>query len=167
MKLNGKKIVILVEEIFNDHEFWYPYYQLKEAAAEVTVVGSGSSEIYTGKSGTKASADLSADNIDVSDYDGIVIPGGYAPDHMSRNPAMVKLVKAFYEAGKPIAAICHAGWMLVSAGILKGKKITSYFTQKNDLITAGNRGVIVDGCLVTSMTSYNLQVFMETFFNMV
>jgi len=93
MELEGKKFIILVEEIFNDHEFWYPYYRLKEAGAQVVVVGSGSADAYKGKSGTVAKPDVSADQVSASEFDGIIIPGGYAPDHMRRYPAMVKLVK--------------------------------------------------------------------------
>jgi len=130
MELKEKNVIILVEQIFNDLEFWYPFFRLKEAGAKVAVVGSGQSETYTGKSGTQAVVDKSVDDIHVVDYDGLVIPGGYAPDHMRRYPAMVKLVTDMVEMDKPVAAICHAGWMLVSAGILKGKTVTSFFAIK-------------------------------------
>jgi protease I len=122
MLLKDKKIIILIEELFNVFEFWYPYYRLKEEGAEVTVVGSGSAEVYTGKPGTQAKADVSADKVSAENFDGIVIPGGYAPDMMRRHPAMVNLVKDFFKNDKLIAAICHAGWMLISAKILSGRK---------------------------------------------
>jgi hypothetical protein len=93
MKLKGKKVLILVETFYNEFEFWYPYYRLKEAGAQVTVVGSGSAETYTSKAGLPVTVDTSADKVSVADYDGVVIPGGYAPDHMRRYPAMVGLVK--------------------------------------------------------------------------
>ena len=117
MELTGKRIIILVENMYNEHEFWYPYYRLKEAGAEVVVVGSGSLQ-YTGKFGIPAKADDSAKNLSSSDFDGIIIPGGYAPDFMRRNPDMIRLVKEASDAGKIVAAICHAGWVLASAKIL-------------------------------------------------
>lgn len=165
MELNGKKILILVETFYNEFEFWYPYYRLKEAGAEVTVVGSGSAETYHSKSGLPARADTTADAVSVDDFDGVVIPGGYAPDHMRRYPAMVNLVKEFDRAGKPVAAICHAGWMLASADIVRGRKVTSYFSIKDDLVNAGgewvDEEVVIDGRLVTSRTPDDLPAFMR------
>ncbi len=165
MELDGKKIIILVEELFNDHEFWYPYYRLKEAGAEVVVVGSGSDETYKGKSGTVAKPDVSADQVNAADFDGIIIPGGYAPDMMRRHPKMVQLVKSVFEAGKVVAAICHAGWMLASAEILEGRTVTSFFAIKDDLVHAGatwvDKDVVVDGNLITSRTPDDLPTFMR------
>ncbi len=165
MELKGKKIVILVETLYNEFEFWYPYYRLKEAGAQVTVVGSGSADTYTSKAGLPVKVDTTADKVVVADYDGVVIPGGYAPDHMRRYPAMVGLVKGFAQAGKLVAAICHAGWMLVSADIIRGRSITSYFSIKDDLVNAGGNWVdkeaVVDGSLVTSRTPDDLPAFMR------
>lgn len=164
MELSGKKILILVEEMFNTHEFWYPYYRLKEAGCEVVVVGSGSKETYTGKPGTEVTVNTSADQVATADFDGIVIPGGYAPDLMRRYPKMVQLVRDFYEEGKVVAAICHAGWMLASADILKGKTVTSFFAIKDDLVHAGakwvDEQVVVDGKLITSRKPDDLPAFM-------
>jgi protease I len=165
MELEGKKIIILVEEMFNDLEFWYPYYRLKEAGAQVIVVGSGSAEEYTGKSGTKTKVNGGADNISASEFDAIIIPGGYAPDHMRRYPKMVKLVKDLFEAQKVVAAICHAGWMLASAEIVEGRKVTSFFAIKDDLVHAGadwvDEEVVVDGKLITSRKPDDLPAFMR------
>jgi len=165
MELEGKKIVILIEEIFNDHEFWYPYYRLKEAGAEVVVVGSGSAETYKGKSGTVAKPDVTVDQVNAADFDGIIIPGGYAPDMMRRHPKMVQLVKSIFEAGKVVAAVCHAGWMLASAEILEGRTVTSFFAIKDDLVHAGatwvDQEVVVDGNLITSRTPDDLPTFMR------
>ncbi len=170
MPLKGKKVIILIEEMFNVFEFWYPYYRLKEEGVEVTVVGSGSAEVYTGKPGTQAKADVSADQVSAEEFDGIIIPGGYAPDMMRRYPAMINLVKDIFNANKPVAAICHAGWMLVSAGILSGKKATSFFAIKDDLINAGaqwvDQEVVVDGNLVTSRVPDDLPAFMKAVINM-
>ncbi|UCD90559.1 MAG: type 1 glutamine amidotransferase [Desulfobacterales bacterium] len=165
MLLKGKKVIILIEEMFNVFEFWYPYYRLKEEGAEVTVVGSGSAEIYNGKPGTQATADTTADQVSIEDVDGVVIPGGYAPDMMRRYPAMVNIVKELYHADKLVAAICHAGWMLASAGILSGRNTTSFFAIKDDMINAGakwvDQEVVVDGKLVTSRTPDDLPAFMR------
>ena len=165
MELEGKKIIILVEEMFNDQEFWYPYYRLKEAGAQVVVVGSGSSREYTGKAGTKAKADADADAVSSSEFDGIIIPGGYAPDHMRRHSKMVNLVKEIFQAGRVVAAICHAGWMLSSADILKGRTVTSFFAIRDDLVHAGatwvDKEVVVDGNMITSRKPDDLPAFMK------
>jgi protease I len=165
MELNGKKVLILVETFYNEFEFWYPYYRLKEAGAQVTVVGSGSAEVYKSKAGLAVEVDTTADKVAVADYDGVVIPGGYAPDHMRRYAPMVDIVKGFAQAGKLVAAICHAGWMLVSADIIRDRKVTSYFSIKDDLINAGgnwvDEEVVVDGSLVTSRTPDDLPAFMQ------
>lgn len=165
MLLKEKKVIILVEEMFNVFEFWYPYYRLKEEGVEVTVVGSGSAEVYTGKPCTQAKVDTSAGNVYAENFDGIIIPGGYAPDMMRRYPAMVKLVQDFFNENKLVAAICHAGWMLASAGILSGRKVTSFFAIRDDLINAGakwvDQEVVVDGKLVTSRVPDDLPAFMK------
>lgn len=165
MELSGKKIILLVEEMFNVFEFWYPYFRLKEAGAEVVVVGSGSADEYTGKPGTTVKADVSADQISIAEFDGIIIPGGYAPDQMRRYPFMVKLVKDLFNAEKVVGAICHAGWMLASAKIIKGRTLTSFFAIKDDLIHAGaswvDQEVVVDGNLITSRKPDDLPAFMR------
>jgi protease I len=165
MELKGKKVIIAVEEMFNTFEFWYPYYRLKEAGCDVVVMGSGSAQKYTGKPGTEVTVDISAANVSAADYDGIVIPGGYAPDFMRRYPKMVQLVKDFYDSGKIVAAICHAGWMLASAEILRGKAVTSFFAIKDDLVHAGanwiDQDVVVDRNLITSRKPDDLPAFMK------
>ncbi len=165
MELQGKKVAIPVESLFNTFEFWYPYYRLKEAGAEVTVVGSGSAETYTGKPGTEVKVDVNIEQVSAADFDGMVIPGGYAPDIMRRYPKMVQLVKDLFEGGKVVAAICHAGWMLASAEILSGKTVTSFFAIKDDLVHAGaewvDQEVVVDGNLITSRTPDDLPAFMR------
>jgi protease I len=163
--LTGKTVLLLVEEQFNDQEFWYPFYRLKEAGATVVVTGSGSAAQYRGKAGTVARADVAADAVKADGCDGVVIPGGYAPDFMRRYPSMVRLVREIFNAGKPVAAICHAGWMLASAGICAGRKLTSFFAIRDDLVHAGatwvDREVVVDGRLITSRTPDDLPAFMR------
>jgi protease I len=163
MRLKGKKVVVLIENNYQDLEFWVPYYRLKEEGVEVTVVGSGSSRTYTSKYGYPVDADREAKEIDISKFDGVVIPGGYAPDLMRRYPEMVGIVREAHQKGKVIAAICHAGWMLVSAGILKGKKATGFFAIKDDLVNAGahyvDEEVVRDGNLITSRKPDDLPAF--------
>jgi len=166
MKLSGKKIFILVETIYNDLEFWYPYYRLKESGAEVIVVGPMGGIIYNGKAGLSVKADTGMADVTAADCDGLIIPGGYAPDHMRRHPQMVQLVKECVESGKIVAAICHAGWMLASADILKGRTVTSFFAIKDDMVHAGasyvDQEVVVDGNIITSRTPDDLPAFMRT-----
>lgn len=163
--LENIKIAILIEDMFNVFEFWYPYYRLKEEGAEVMVVGSGRTDVFTGKPGTECKADVPAAEVTAEDFDGVVIPGGYAPDMMRRYPAMVNLVKEMNQKNKLVAAICHAGWMLASADILGNRKVTSFFAIKDDLVHAGanwvDQGVVVDGNLITSRTPDDLPVFMK------
>ncbi len=166
-ELQGKKVAILVEELYNEHELWYPYYRLREAGAAVTRVGSGSAPIYKSKIGLPAPADASIDQVSADDFDGLVIPGGYAPDHMRRHAAMVALVKDIFAAGKPVGAICHAGWMLASAEVVRGRTLTSFFAIKDDLVHAGadwqDQEVVVDGNLITSRTPDDLPAFMKAY----
>lgn len=154
MKLQGKKVAILVEDMFNLFEFWYPYYRLKEEGAEVVVVGSGEAEEFTGKPGTVAKVDVAAAAVTAAEFDAVIIPGGYAPDKMRRFPAMVDLVREAHAGGKVVAAICHAGWMLISADIVRGKKATSFVAIKDDMVNAGadwvDEPLVVDGKLITS-----------------
>ena len=164
MELTGKQVAILIEDMYNEFEFWYPFYRLKEAGAAVTTTGAGKDQ-YTSKLGLPAKADADVNEIAAADFDAVVIPGGYAPDIMRRHPAMVKLVKDMADAEKVVAAICHAGWMLASAGILEKRRVTSFFAIKDDVIHAGaewvDEEVVVDGNLITSRTPDDLPAFMK------
>ncbi|UCB44827.1 MAG: type 1 glutamine amidotransferase [Spirochaetota bacterium] len=165
MNLKGKRVIILAEQLYNEFELWYPYYRLKEAGVDVVVVGTGSAKEYTSKYGLPCKVDMSADQIVSEDFDGIIIPGGYAPDYMRRYPVMVKLVKDIYNNGKVVAAICHAGWMLASAEVVEDRTVTSFHAIKDDLIHAGakwvDKEVVVDGKLITSRTPADLPAFMK------
>jgi len=165
MLLKNKKAAILVENIFNDHEFWYPYYRLLEEGAEVEIIGPEKNKKYTGKSGTTTVSTSWPGEIDVQEFVILIIPGGYAPDHMRRHANMVGLVRDFFDQEKIIGAICHAGWMLASADILKGKTVTSFFAIRDDLTNAGakwvDREVCTDGKIVTSRTPDDLPAFLR------
>src|SRR5450755_280393 len=109
-ELTGKRIAIMVEKLYDDRESWYPYLRMKEAGAEVTIVGSGKGP-YAGKAGIEANEDVSADQVNGADFDAVIIPGGYSPDHMRRTPAMVEFVRQAGQAGRVVAAVCHGPWM--------------------------------------------------------
>lgn len=165
MRLKGKKVIILAENQYQELELWYPLLRLREEGAEVKVVGSGSAKNYLSKVGYPVTVDVDAKDVDIKDYHGIVIPGGYAPDIMRRYPEMVKLVKDIFHQGKVVAAICHGGWMLASAGILKERKATCFFAIKDDLTNAGARyvdaEVVVDRKLITSRKPEDLPAFLR------
>lgn len=166
MKLTGKRIAILAENLYQEMELWVPYYRLKEEGAEVKVIGAGGAKSYASKHGYPVTVDLQADQVKAVEFDAVVVPGGYAPDLMRRHPAMVGLVRDAAQQGKVVAAICHAGWMLVSAGVLKGRKATSFFSIKDDLVAAGanwvDEEVVVDGNLITSRKPDDLPAFCRT-----
>jgi protease I len=162
MEMKGKHLAILLEQIYEDPEFWYPYYRFLEAGAKVTVVAPEVKE-YKSKYGYPAMADLAAADADPADYDAVIIPGGYSPDHMRRSAELVSFLKLAYEQGKIIAAICHGPWMLASIGAVKGKTVTAFFSIKDDLVNAGanyvDREVVRDGNIITSRTPKDLPAF--------
>ncbi len=163
MQIEGKRIAVLAEDLYEDLELWYPYFRLKEAGADVRIVGSGRADSFTSKHGYPAKADLSAKEARVADFDAVVVPGGYAPDLMRRSPEMVGFVRDMNAAGKTVAAICHAGWMLVSAKIVDGRQATSFYSIRDDMEAAGARWtdapVVVDGNLITSRMPKDLPDF--------
>jgi len=163
MRLNGKRIAVLAENNYQDLELWYPLLRLREEGAEVKVIGTGSADTYTSKHGYPVTVDASADQVSADDFDAVVIPGGYAPDLMRRCEALLKLVRDVFEQGKVVAAICHAGWVLVSAGVLGGRRVTSFFAIKDDLVNAGaewvDQEVVRDGNLITSRMPNDLPAF--------
>ncbi len=157
-----KKVAVLVEDYYQVLEVWYPYLRLREEGIKTVLVGTGKME-YKSKEGYVAEEELSIEKAKVDDFDAVIIPGGYAPDILRRYAKVNNFVKNMYEKGKIVAAICHAGWVLISAGILKDKKVTGFSAIKDDLINAGaqfiDREVVVDGNLITSRNPYDLPAF--------
>ena len=159
------KIAILVEDLYEELELWYPYHRLHEAGYEPLIVGP-EVETYIGKTGSyPAEADVAVDQVKPVDLAGVIVPGGYAPDRMRRHPAMVDLVRQMNLEAKLVAAICHAGWLLISAGFLAGRKVTSYESIRDDMINTGaqweDSAVVMDGNLVTSRHPGDLPSFMK------
>jgi len=163
MNLKGKRVAILAENLYQEMELWVPYYRMKEEGAEVRVVGAGGSRSYASKHGYPVTVDVQADAVSAVEFDAVIVPGGYAPDMMRRHEAMVKLVREAAQQGKVVAAICHAGWMLASADVIRGKKVTSFFSIKDDMVHAGGQWsdaeVVVDGNLITSRKPDDLPAF--------
>ena len=162
MLLKGKKIAILVEKLYEDLELWYPYYRFKEEGATVNLVGP-EKEVYLSKHNYPAKATLSVHDAESQTWDAIIIPGGYAPDHLRRHPEILRFVKHQFEQGIPVATICHAPWVAISAEIVMGKEMTGYFSIKDDIINAGakyvDKPVVVDGNLISSRHPNDLPDF--------
>lgn len=162
MSLKNKEVGILVENNYQELEFWYPYYRLKEEGCKVTVIAP---EITTYKSklGYEVMADVTAESAIHQKFDALIIPGGYAPDLMRSHEPILKLTRNTHTQGGIVAAICHAAWVLISAKILSGKSATCYHTIKDDLINAGatylDQPVVVDDSIITSRRPDDLPDF--------
>lgn len=141
MKLADKHIAYLVEEGFEDLEFWVPLMRLQEEGARVTVVGTGSKPSYRGKHCLEARPEATADQVSADDFDALVVPGGWAPDKLRRYPAVLELVRGIDGQGKTLGAICHAGSVLISAGVVAGHRVTGSTGIKDDLVNAGGTWV--------------------------
>jgi protease I len=164
MNLNGKRVALLIEDDYQELEAWYPALRLEEEGAEVVTVGSGTKSSYESKLGYPMGADKSAYDVSAEEFDAVVVPGGFAPDHMRLHPPMVDLVRDAHDAGKLVAAICHAGWILCSAGILEGRRVTGYAPIRDDVVNAGgvwvdDEEVVIDGNIITSRTPPDLPAF--------
>jgi protease I len=163
MSLAGNRVALLAEDLYEDPELWYPYYRLLEAGAEVRIVGPDA-KTYTSKHGYPVTAEVAARAVSPADFDCVVVPGGFAPDRLRRDRAVLDLVRGVFEKGGLIAAICHAAWVPISAGIMRGKRATCVSAIKDDLINAGatylDQAVVIDGNLITSRTPADLPAFL-------
>lgn len=161
------KILSFVADIFEDLELWYPIIRLWEEGWEVDVVALDKSKTYTGKYGLKANANKTYDEVKAEDYDGLLIPGGYAPDILRVEDGCIRLTKEFNEQGKPIAMICHAGWVPITADILRGKTGTSTKKIRADLEGAGltwvDQEVVVSENIISSRSPRDLHVYTTAF----
>src|SRR4051812_38511858 len=162
MSLQGKTVLFFAGPLYEDLELWYPKIRLEEEGASTVVAGTGE-KTYQGKRGYPLTVDASVDEVEAAEFDGLVIPGGYAPDIMRRSAKLLQLTREIYQAGKPVAFICHAGWVPISAGIVKGKRGTSVGAIRDDLVNAGmlweDSAVVVDGNLISSRTPADLPQF--------
>ena len=157
------KVLIMIDNGFEDVELIYPYYRLQEEGYKVDVVASKAKETYHGKHGVPMESDLSPEDVNVDEYAALIIPGGMAPDRMRINRGLVNIVKEFYDKGKVIAAICHGPQMLIEADILRGKRATCWKAVITDLKNAGatfiDAPVVVDGNIITSRFPPDLPMF--------
>lgn len=164
MDLRRKTVAVLVEQQYQEMEVWYPYYRLKEAGATVVMVGPEAGKTYASKLGYPAKSEKAAKDVSAGDLDGVVIPGGFAPDYFRRDPATVQLVKDVFARGKVVAAICHGPWLLCSTPALRGKRVTCFFSIKDDVTNAGGTYVdeetVVDGNVITARKPDDLPAFM-------
>lgn len=169
MDLTGKHVIQLVHQEFEDLELWYPVYRLREAGATVHLVGEKAETTYTGKHGVPALSTHSYDGLYPAAYDGLLIPGGWAPDKIRRFSAVLSMVQHFHENQKTIGHICHAGWVLASAGVLSGVTTTSTPGIKDDLINAGanwvDQSATADGHIVSAQRPPDLPNYLPLLIN--
>lgn len=156
------KIAVLVEDQYQVLEVWYPYFRLREENMDTLLVGTGK-RFYKSKDGYAAEEEIEIKQAKVKDFDAVIIPGGYAPDILRRYEGVNNFVKDMYKQNKLVAAICHGGWVLISAGILRGKNVTAFSAIKDDMVNAGaaflDKEVVVDGNLITARNPYDLPAF--------
>jgi protease I len=161
--LRGKRILILVGEIYEDLELWYPRLRMIEAGAEVLVAGPEGRQRYLGKHGYPCVSDVAIREVSAEAFDGLIVPGGFMPDQLRRDARLLELVRAFDAAGKLIAAICHGGWIPISAGVYRGVRVTGSLGIKDDLVNAGavweDKPVVVDRHFVSSRKPDDLPDF--------
>ncbi|NJB67424.1 protease I [Desulfobaculum xiamenense] len=163
--LQGKTVLMFVEDVYEDQELWYPRYRLEEEGARVVVAGPHKGKTYVSKHGYPCTATASLDEVRAEDFDMLVIPGGFAPDKLRRLDSVKRLTREIHEAGKPVAHICHGGWIPISAGIMKGFTCTSTPGIKDDLVNAGatwvDEEVVVDRNQISSRKPGDLPAFMK------
>jgi protease I len=161
--LVGRRFLMFVDDVYEDLELWYPKLRLIEAGAEVVVAGPKTGQKYSGKNGYPCVSDAAIAEMQAADFDGVVVPGGFMPDKLRRDPKVLDLVRQFAAAGKLVAAICHGGWIPISAGVYRGVRVTGSPGIKDDLVNAGavwdDVSVVVDRHFVSSRKPDDLPDF--------
>jgi protease I len=161
--LASRRILTFVDDVYEDLELWYPKLRLVEAGALVTVAGPKATAKYAGKHGYPCTSDAAISDMQAGDFAGLVIPGGFAPDKLRRDPKVLALVREFAGSGKLVAAICHGGWIPISAGVYRGVRVTGSPGIKDDLINAGaiweDAAVVVDRHFISSRKPDDLPDF--------
>jgi protease I len=158
-----QQILMFVGDIYEDLELWYPKLRLEEAGYEVVLAGQKANTVYAGKNGYPCSSDAAIADMRGEEFTGLVVPGGFMPDKLRRDPAVLDLVRHFAESGKLVAAICHGGWIPISAGVYRGVRVTGSLGIKDDLVNAGavweDAAVVVDRHFVSSRKPEDLPEF--------
>ena len=161
--MSVKKIAIMVDELYQVLEVWYPYYRFREAGLEVNLIAAEAKKTYPSKEGYPCVSDIAAAQARAADYDCMLVPGGFAPDFMRRSTEVIQFANDMVNAGKVIAAICHGGWLLCSTRAYEGRRATCFMAIKDDIINAGAEYVdaecVVDGNLITSRKPDDLPAF--------
>jgi protease I len=161
--LAGKRILMFVGDIYEDLEVWYPKLRLIEAGAEVVLAGPEAKVTYAGKHGYPCKSDAAIDEVDATSFDGLIVPGGFMPDKLRREAKVLQLVRDFNDAQKLIAAVCHGGWIPISAGVYRGVRVTGSPGIKDDLVNAGaiweDKPVVIDRHFVSSRKPDDLPDF--------
>jgi protease I len=163
--LTNRRALIFVGDIYEDLELWYPKLRLIEAGATVVVAGEKSGAIYAGKHSYPCKADAALAEMKAADFDGLVVPGGFMPDKLRRDPHVLQMVRDFASANKLVAAICHGGWIPISAGVYRGVRVTGSPGIKDDLVNAGatweDAPVVVDRNFISSRKPDDLPDFCQ------
>ncbi|MGQ9746192.1 MAG: DJ-1/PfpI/YhbO family deglycase/protease [Candidatus Caldatribacteriaceae bacterium] len=160
-----RKVMILVENQYQELELWYPLLRLREEGIEARLVGQSTEETFLGRHGFPAKVEVVTSSVSSRDFDGVIIPGGFAPDYLRRFPVVLNLVRELYQQNKLIGALSRAPWVLISADIIRGKRVTGLFSVKDDVNNAGgefvNLPVVVDGNVITAQGPEDLPLFMK------
>lgn len=161
--LANRRLLMFVDDIYEDLELWYPKLRMIEAGAQVVVAGAEAQRKYSGKHSYPCVADAAVGDVQAADFHGVIIPGGFMPDKLRREPKVLELVREFAASGKLVAAICHGGWIPISAGVYRGVRVTGSPGIKDDLINAGAKwedaAVVIDRHFVSSRKPDDLPDF--------
>lgn len=161
--LAGQSILIFAGDAYEDLELWYPKLRVEEAGATVVLAGLEANTKYIGKNGYPCVSDAAIDDINTDDFAGLVVPGGWMPDKLRRDPKVLEITRTFADSGRLVAAICHGGWIPISAGVYDGVKVTGSPGIKDDLVNAGaqfeDAPLVVDRHFVSSRRPSDLPDF--------